>query len=620
MSTTDHEKQQIRNRLRLLDEDSLSRSHNSVNLSFAQMLAYIDKLHNANLPEEIKCLLDTYRLMAEKFYIQFELSLLDKIAEQRDIRQKSNQVMEKLRNFSELEAGELETATDLLTSACDNANTTYNDLVRRFPSLLQNALDKLKNEWQRLDTIVVSNQALIRDEQLLRALEAVVKAAAYSVGIEKDRIVIVPGNGFALYFFTYLSNFAVLTVPIHSVRAPWEWSIFWHELAGYKVRQLESKSTINKLKANLRILHDFYTREENRFEWRQLLELMTHNGSDQKEELASRRNRFAYRYLNDLISRPRLVLNDLGSFEYQFELVLKNLKMKNKFQTYDEIKSQGWCVDWFEELFEDAFSVMTIGSSFLDFFKDILKRHSDNDGRHPPLDVRLKVAEALLTCMSADSEPGKPTTVEESAAQQILKFISLLTLASQPLPKEDEIDINLGMARIMNSVVRYELPESVGVQIGSSIQQWSNNFLSAKDRFNDAKEEAEKFINKFSVEDLEFISVFDRDTKSELTPSFESLLVGRDYEALLALSFYERDFFNGTDIKTVERLVKVTGVLAGWKIIFPEVKSTTIVDSLINEHSSGDVRFTLSSTQYKTTATNWNKVFGDPKDKNYTIK
>src|SRR5688572_13969908 len=76
------EKQQIEEILNSLDVDKLSRSHNSVNISFAQMLAYIDKLQVADYPKEITLLLQTYRAMAEKFYIQFELSLLREIEKQ----------------------------------------------------------------------------------------------------------------------------------------------------------------------------------------------------------------------------------------------------------------------------------------------------------------------------------------------------------------------------------------------------------------------------------------------------------------------------------------------------------------------------------------------------------
>lgn len=619
MSTLENDKQQMKDILLSIGDQSLSRFHNSVNISFAQMLAFIEALRQANLTEEVKlaeeinCLLDTYGQMAERFYVQFELSLLQKIQEQREIRDTATKLIGKIGNFAELGAGELEKAIYTLQTASESADASYQDLVTRFPALLQTALDKLKNEWRRLDTIVDSNQDLVRDKQLLGALEAVVKAAAYSVGIEKDRIVIVPGDAFALYFFSYLDNLAVFTVPIHSVRAPWEWSIFWHELAGYQVRQLESQRTIENLRTKIKAFYDHYKGDDKQQELQSLLDTMTRNRVDGKTESTKRRNQFGKRYLKTLFSRSRLILNDFGSLEYEFQQVLKNLKMKNTFQSYDEIKALGWCVDWFEELFEDAFSVMSIGEPFLDFFEDILSRHPADDRRHPPRDVRLSVARELLRLMASEEEAEDPITVEQSAAQQILKYVSLLGLASHPLPKEvtdGSTDLSIPMHDM-----RYNLPEVVGVEIGESIREWSSKFLSAKDRIMDAKQEAEQFIHMFSLEDLEFISLFDRDEQKKPTPSFESLLAGRDYEMLLDLSFYERDFFSGLDVKNVARFKVVNGPITAWEKVFSTLQSTTIVDSLMTQ--TGEIRFEINNTKYQTTVTNWDTIF--PKGTTYYI-
>jgi hypothetical protein len=340
---------------------------------------------------------------------------------------------------------------------------------------------------------------------------------------------------------------------------------------------------------------------------------MARNNVDGKSPSAKRSNRFSKRYLSELFSRPRLILKDFGSLEYQFQQVLKNLKMKNTFQTYDEIKAMGWSVDWFEELFEDAFSVMCIGKSFLDFFEDILSRHPADDGRHPPRDVRMKVAGELLRLMSSDAEPEDPITVEQSAAQQILKFIALLNVAAHRLPNETR-DGSIEFSLSKNDI-RYSLPEVVGVEIEKSIQDWSNKFLGAKDRVMDAQQAAQEFIDLFSLEGREFIAIFDRDEKRELTPSFESLLAERDYEKLLDLSFYRRDFFNGTDVKDVARYIKLNSGVAVWQTVFMKLQSTTIVDSLTT--SSGEIRFKINDTVYQTTVTNWDAVF--PQGNTYYI-
>ena len=604
MSIYKEEKQQIEEILNSLDVDDLSRSHNSVNISFAQMLAYIDKLQAADYPREITLLLQTYRAMAEKFYIQFELSLLREIERQHNDQNRSTQVIEKIKNWTDVGTEELETATRLLSHANAAAGSEYTDLVKDFPALLQTVLDKLNSEWQRLNTIAVSNQELNKDEELLRALEAVVKAAAYSVGIEKDRIVIVPGNDFALYFFSYLDNFAVLTVPIHSVRAPWEWSIFWHELAGYRVRQLENKTKIDEIKVKLKKFHNQYKNNDKQQELQKLLEAISRNNLEAKEYFDERKNKFGQRYLGDLFSRKNLVLSDLGSFEYQFEQMLENLKMKDKFQAYERIKAQGWCVDWFEELFEDAFSVLAIREPFLDFFNDVLSRHVAADGRHPPLTVRLNVANELLRLMNSEGEVEPPASVEESAAQQILKFITLLLVASHQLEEKDDYNQNIG-----RNFMRYNLPEAVGREIGTSIKKWSANFLKAKDRVKDARLEAEEFIKKFSIEDLEFISIFEKnDAKNEITPSYEKLLKGRNYKELLNLSFFERDFFTGLDISNVERFMKKPGFVSPtWVPVFSNINSTKIINGLMQ--TSGDIEFKVNGTPYFTTVINWNNIF-----------
>ena len=605
MLTIQNGKQQITDRLKSLDNESLSRFHNSVNISFAEMLGYIERFQDVDLKPEISLLLQTYRNMAEQFYMQFELSLLDEIERQRDTQRQSVQVVGRINALKDIEKTELETATRLLTNASDAAGIEYGNLVKTFPALLQTALDRLKTEWQRLNIIANSSLALGRDDQLLRALEAVVKAAAYSVGIEADRIIIVPGDDFALYSFSYMDNFAALTVPIHSVRAPWEWSIFWHELAGYRVRQLKNNAAIDEIKLKIKEFHKRYKEgdDNKKMELQGMLDAITLNEVKGKEGSGSRKNKFAQKYLKTLFGKKSLTLTDLGTIEYQFEQVLENLKFKDKFQEYGKIKAQGWSVDWFEELFEDAFSVMAIREPFLDFFKDILSRHTSQDGRHPPLEVRLGVAKELLRLMNSDVEPEAPKSIEESAAQQILKFIALLVVSSHRFEEAGEYEQSM-----WGNIVRYELPEAVGREIGASIEKWSENFLSAKNRVRDAREEAEEFINRFSAEDLEFISIFETRDKKEILPSYEKMFEGRNYKELLSLSFFERDFFTGLDISNVERFTRV-GITEPpqWKLIFQSVNSNKIINSLMT--STGEIAFTVNGTIYRTTLLNWNVIF-----------
>ena len=203
------------------------------------MLDYIDKIRSSD-NADITLLLQTYREMAQKFYTQYELSLLEEIHRQLDAQKKAEQAIQKIENLKSADRKSLETAKPLLEGALKDADDEHEKLIANFPILLQNALDKLRDEWQRVGAIAVASQALSKDDPLTHSLQVVVEIVAYSVGIEAQRIIIVPGTTFALYFFSYLDNFAVLTIPIYSVQAPWEWSIFWHEIAGYQVREVEN--------------------------------------------------------------------------------------------------------------------------------------------------------------------------------------------------------------------------------------------------------------------------------------------------------------------------------------------------------------------------------------------
>ena len=82
MSTNEQE-HQIEDLLKKLDGRSkvktLRQSHNSILISFKQMLAYIEKIKIPDKQRDIELLLRTYRKMAQKFYTQYELSLLKEI-------------------------------------------------------------------------------------------------------------------------------------------------------------------------------------------------------------------------------------------------------------------------------------------------------------------------------------------------------------------------------------------------------------------------------------------------------------------------------------------------------------------------------------------------------------
>ncbi len=600
----EQDKQQINELLTDLEDKSedkpLKRSHNSVNISFTQMLAYIDKIRETIPPGDIKFLLQTYRDMAEKFYTQYELSVLGEIKRQSDLQIQSNKVMEYIGKLADNdpEKKELKTAIPLLEKARDDADIEYKKLIKNFPTLLQTALDKLKDEWQRLYTIAVASKKLTEDKDLIQTLQGVVECAAFSVGIEAERIAIVPGDAFALNFFTYLENFAVLTVPIYSVQAPWEWSIFWHELAGFKVRHLENDTVLITIGENLEDLHNLLETIDKDLLTRPDKDLLTEFDKlilhkDVIVPIVTRENAFTHQYISDLFSsKGKLDLSDLGSFEHQFERMLENLPMENKFQNYEQIKADGWCVDWFKELFEDAWSVLEFSyasdEGFLVYFQDILSRHDVTDGRHPPKDIRLSVAKELVKLkadatkpvgtLNWDIEQGatnadpvlanngqayleetfvklQPTLSEAEeivtkiAAKQILRFISLIMAAdSYRFFKFDTLyEFRELMAEF---AARAEILRLVGNNITGEMISWSSNLLAADDSAGEVRDYVKYFIESFAKDtDPELskkLQLLEK-AKKEIVPSYEKLLkdeAGKplDYEQLLALSFYDRDF------------------------------------------------------------------------------
>ena len=545
MSTNEQE-HQIEDLLKKLDGRSkvktLRQSHNSILISFKQMLAYIEKIKIPDKQRDIELLLRTYRKMAQKFYTQYELSLLKEIKKQRDAREQSQLAIRKIEGLKDKDKKSLETAKHLLAEAAREANDEHKALIKNFPILLQNALDKLTDEWERVGAIAVASRALSQDDKLTRSLELAVAMIAYSVGIEEERIVIVPGTTFALHFFKYLDNFAVLTVPIYSVQAPWEWSIFWHELAGYQVRQVEKGTIIEIIRTKkLPYFHKIYTAATDENQKEALLDMITRN------------NKFGRKYLKDLFAINELDLSDLGGFDHQFERILTKLPENNKIQIYEKMKIDGWCVDWFKELFEDAYSVLAIGvdcPEFLRLFEDILTRHGVRDDRHPPLDIRRKVAHALLNPKDIKN-PGTPEEIEEViieiTAQQILKFMPLINSA---LPQfENALSAHQEFQKRNNSASDYlretqeDLFKSVEATIHKSIKGWVQAINNQDNPIDIAKRNAKKNIEEFSKN----LSVFAQLVKEKKgAPSYEKWLEGQDYKQLLAFSFYDIDFLTSS--------------------------------------------------------------------------
>jgi len=602
------DKQKIDLLLAVLGDNSLTQSHNSVISSFMRMLAYIDKTSTSGTLNDIKFLLKTYREMAERFYTQYELKLLEEIQAQGDVQKQSVEALNKVQALADLG---LET---LLVKTRDDAFAEQTRLIKIFPTQLQKALDKLKLEWQRLNSIAVASKTLAKKKKLIQAMEVVVEAARFSVGTTAvDRIAIVPGDAFALQFYSYLKNFAVLIVPIYSVQAPWEWSIFWHELAGDKVDRLEKDTAIeiNELRDKLKLFHKQY-QTMNVKERERLLETITRNNqypSSKQSNPSERKNIFSQAYLHKVFSKSRLYLSDLGGFEHQFERTLDKLTKKDqdKFSSYEQIKEQGWCVDWIKELFEDAWSVLAIRKPFLKIFYDILSRHVATDGRHPPLDIRIHVAHELLKLMEPKTEsdlekiigsPFEKWTEKESiatriAAEQILNFISLLIAASHKFESTAKFKTPYTYVDIYKQEAQRLLTDVVGREIGEYIGKWSTE-LKVDFSANQSQKYAQQFIEAFSDEQTkDFIQGLTDPNKNEIKASYEELLDDKDYEQLLELSFYDIDF----------------GAVVVYTISMGDTSFSYL--GALPTDTIGTVTYTANGTGHTTNPSTWNVFFGD---------
>jgi hypothetical protein len=578
----------------------LSKSHMSVMISFKQMLDYIDKIREPIILKDIKDLLQAYVDMALKYYTQYEASLLKEIENHYKAQRDSERAIQKI---NALQDPDLLPEIVPLEKFCMDSTVEYEKLLKNFPALLQDAIDKLRDEWQRLGSIAVASQALTEDTELIQLLKAVVDVAAHSIGIDAERIVVVPGKDFALYFFKYLDNLAVLTVPLYSVEAPWEWSIFWHELAGYKVRRLETDRTLNSVREKLEDLHTRY-QTSNELEKQKLI-------------TTALDNEYSRNYLKQLLSDPELELSDLGGFEHQFERMLINLHGKNKIRMYQRIKDLGWSVDWLKELFEDAWSVLAIGKPFLPFFEDVLRRHSAKDDRHPPLDVRIQVAKELLNLMNPGSlskEEFQSKIPESVVAEQILRLISLLTAATRKFATDGEDALKL-------QELRDNLFLGMKEEIQDAISKWSSGFqdpynqVGPVDPFDQAKKYAEDLKKSFASAEVvtQFFAGFaNYNEKNQMKPSYDEMLKDKDYKQLLELSFYDVDF--GLPANLIKNIRFGNSIKKVTNKTFSTIASTVKIVleascTIKGQGGDNDITYEIDGTTYHAPRETWNQAF-----------
>lgn len=180
-----------------------------------------------------------------------------------------------------------------------------------------------------------------------------VDIAKRDLGLSDLRAVVIPrvSGQFSLTSFLYTTELVILNIPFTALNAPWEWSVIWHEIAGYKVKQIKK--------------------------------------------------------------------NQIGAF--------KNILPKRQ-----SLKVDKWNVNWVEEVFEDACSVFTFGSDFIDVLTNILKRQPiPSDERHPTSEHREKIARGLLTLKRGEALTGLDDN-EHEVCKNLLNFC-LENIPSTPL-------------------------------------------------------------------------------------------------------------------------------------------------------------------------------------------
>jgi hypothetical protein len=631
-------------------ENILNPARNRVDISFNNLIAYIERFETTIFndtddsryaDDPIKFLLKTYVAMAKQYYEQFKDSVLQEIADEANLHRQLEKIIDLLMPIST--AGKAD-GIEVIEDARDASEEKIKELKRQYPIQLQRALDRLEEQWRQIYDLAntyresneykdrriqdVSKDVLQKDHSLIvmEILRKMVQYTAFSMGITNMEIVIVPGSAFSLSFFGYVENFAVLTVPIYSVMSPFEWSIFWHELAGYRVREIKSAAKLEDIKQKLRAFYQL-CQTESAGTVANIFKFVARNIFPEKAPpneplaliLSKRKNTFTPKHLKSLFAKKASdpqdepYLKDFGNFEQIYEGLLDEL-LQNR-QDYDNAKAQGWCVDWIEELFEDAWSVIAIREEFLEYFEDVLNRKNAlGDRRHPPLVVRSNVAKQIIKLMNPNSKvESKPEKVEEIAAKRILEHISLLLAAAfmdeiyeyPALQSSSKDDRDSYLHNFFVGAEQYwGVAEVIAGQIGLSLQEWSNDTKGAGIKNED------KYLDILSSI-YSGLAGTERKSKEGRKESFGKMLAGKNYRGLLELNFVEWDYLWSNEFTQVE-------LNAGLKFFAAEAKlgrisvSVLFPDNTYHESSTnkeGHVRFTFNKKRYFCTATEWNDRF-----------
>jgi hypothetical protein len=221
-------------------------------------------------------------------------------------------------------------------------------------------INNLTAEWTNLSHLIAAILFKQLDDPVsdLSWLNALVVSAARDLGLNENEIFVLPdyNKNFSLTRLSYSSDIVILEFPITALETPWEWSIIWHEMAGYKVQKMkESKKTI----------------------FRQVLE---------KSQIP----------IIELDEKK--ILNNLLSGEAIVNLFPKSVQPSIRaFSKRTSSPANGWFEGYVEELFEDSCSTLAFEKPFVEIFKLALNRRNyQDDYRHPSPSIRTDIANKLL--------------------------------------------------------------------------------------------------------------------------------------------------------------------------------------------------------------------------------
>jgi hypothetical protein len=240
-------------------------------------------------------------------------------------------------------------------------------------------LDKLTREWHLVYSLASSMEL---GSSFLAQYKPYVDQAIEDLGLPEsgEDLLLIPvfGEKFSLVTFGYSSrNISILNLPVSVIHSPWELSVIWHEMAGLKVARTRGQITD--------FLKNYATRNH--------LRLPTRPGLPKSD------------ILNQLFKR----IENGETLDTHFLVDIRDFIMKGRRTQPGRV--QLWSQDWFEQLYEDACSVLAFGDVFVPVLEKILRRQARKltaDWKHPDLDTRIQVARRLLALQKGNAPARSP--------------------------------------------------------------------------------------------------------------------------------------------------------------------------------------------------------------------